>query len=154
LRSFGARGDTLLHVFWLAQGIPEAVRPRLARDTARAANTGEVKELLRQPSALKEVVADLTLENRLLKKHGRGWEERGMRNPAPEKAEIIQLVEQSHMPAKRTLDTLGMPRTSFYLWFHRYRAGGPELLLTAGRGLIKHGTAFPMTSAGRLLIWR
>ena len=30
-----------------------------------------------------------------------------MRYPASEKAEIIQLVEQSHLPAKRTLDKLG-----------------------------------------------
>ena len=33
-----------------------------------------------------------------------------MRYPAPEKAEIIALVEQSHLPAKRTLDKLGIPR--------------------------------------------
>src|SRR6516225_2588657 len=33
-----------------------------------------------------------------------------MRYPASEKAEIIQLVEQSHLPAKRTLDKLGIPR--------------------------------------------
>ena len=31
-----------------------------------------------------------------------------MRYPAAEKAEIIQLVEQSHMAAKQTLDTLGI----------------------------------------------
>jgi hypothetical protein len=31
-----------------------------------------------------------------------------MRYPASEKAEIIQLVEQSHLPAKRTLDKLGV----------------------------------------------
>jgi predicted DCC family thiol-disulfide oxidoreductase YuxK len=31
-----------------------------------------------------------------------------MRYPASEKAEIIQLVEQSHLPAKRTLDKLGI----------------------------------------------
>ncbi len=35
---------------------------------ARAATTGEVQELRREASALKECVADLTLENRLLKK--------------------------------------------------------------------------------------
>ena len=51
-----------------------------------------------------------------------------MRYPAAEKAEIIQLVEQSHMPAKRTLDTLGIPRATFYRWYHRYLAGGPEAL--------------------------
>ena len=33
-----------------------------------------------------------------------------MRYPASEKAEIIELVEQSHLPAKRTLDKLGIPR--------------------------------------------
>jgi transposase len=35
---------------------------------ARAATSDEVKDLRRQAQALKEVVADLTLENRLLKK--------------------------------------------------------------------------------------
>ena len=47
-----------------------------------------------------------------------------MRYPAPEKLEIIRLVEQSHLPAKRTLDKLGIPRTTFYRWYDRYLAGG------------------------------
>ena len=46
----------------------QAGKRRLAGDTARAATPGEVKDLRREASALKEVVADLTLENRLLKK--------------------------------------------------------------------------------------
>ena len=46
----------------------EAGKKRLAGDTARAATTGEVHDLRRESRALKEVVADLTLENRLLKK--------------------------------------------------------------------------------------
>src|SRR6187401_1869209 len=46
----------------------EAGKRRLAGDTARAATSDEVKELRREASALKEVVAELTLENRLLKK--------------------------------------------------------------------------------------
>jgi len=46
----------------------EAGKRRLAGDTARAATTDEVKTLRREATALKEVVADLTLENRLLKK--------------------------------------------------------------------------------------
>jgi putative transposase len=33
-----------------------------------------------------------------------------MRYPAREKLEIIQLVEQSHLPARRTLEKLGIPR--------------------------------------------
>ena len=41
---------------------------RLAGDTARAATSDEVKDLRREASALKEVVAELTLENRLLNK--------------------------------------------------------------------------------------
>ena len=51
-----------------------------------------------------------------------------MRYPASEKAEIIQLVEQSHLPARRTLDKLGIPRATFYRWYDRYREGGPEAL--------------------------
>ena len=37
-------------------------------DTARAATSDEVKELRHEAAMLKEVVAELTLENRLLKK--------------------------------------------------------------------------------------
>ena len=51
-----------------------------------------------------------------------------MRYPASEKLEIIRLVEQSHLPAKRTLDKLGIPRTTFYRWYDRYLNGGVEAL--------------------------
>ena len=51
-----------------------------------------------------------------------------MRYPASEKAEIIGLVEQSHLPAKRTLDRLGIPRTTFYRWYDRYLSGGVPAL--------------------------
>ena len=51
-----------------------------------------------------------------------------MRYPASEKLEIIKLVEHSHLPVKRTLDMLGIPRTTFYGWYDRYQAGGPEAL--------------------------
>ena len=46
----------------------EAGKKRRAGDTARAATTDEVRDLRREAFALKEVVAELTLENRLLKK--------------------------------------------------------------------------------------
>jgi transposase len=46
----------------------EAGKKRLAGDTARAATSEEVKALRREAQSLKEAVADLTLENRLLKK--------------------------------------------------------------------------------------
>ncbi len=51
-----------------------------------------------------------------------------MRYLASEKLEIIRLVEGSHLPTKRTLDKLGIPRTTFYRWYDRYLAGGPEAL--------------------------
>lgn len=46
----------------------EAGKRRLAGDTARAATFDEVKNMRREATALKEVVANLTLENRLLEK--------------------------------------------------------------------------------------
>ena len=51
-----------------------------------------------------------------------------MRYPASEKLEIIKIVEQSHLPAKRTLDQLGIARRTFYRWYDRYLEGGPEAL--------------------------
>lgn len=51
-----------------------------------------------------------------------------MRYPASEKLEIIRLVEQSHLPTKRTIDTLGIPRTTFYRWYDKYLLGGIEAL--------------------------
>ena len=46
----------------------EAGKKRLAEDTSRQANADDVKGLRQEAAALKEVVADLMLENRLLKK--------------------------------------------------------------------------------------
>lgn len=46
----------------------EAGKKRLAGDVVREATSDEVKGLRRESLALKEAVADLTLENRLLKK--------------------------------------------------------------------------------------
>ncbi len=76
----GLRGEDsiaeLCRKEWIAQSLYyawskefiEAGKRRLAGDTARAASTDEVKDLRREAGALKECVADLTLENRLLKK--------------------------------------------------------------------------------------
>jgi putative transposase len=47
-----------------------------------------------------------------------------MRYPASEKLEIIRLVERSHLSVRRTLDKLGIPKTTFYRWYDRYRAFG------------------------------
>ena len=76
----GLRGDDSIAELCRKEGIAqslyyvwskefmEAGKRRLAGDTARAATSDEVRDLRREASALKECVADLTLENRLLKK--------------------------------------------------------------------------------------
>lgn len=58
---------TSLYYSWSKEFL-EVGKKRLAGDTARQATAPEVKELRTEAAALKEAVADLTLENRLLKK--------------------------------------------------------------------------------------
>ena len=76
----GLRGDDSIAELCRKEGIAqslyytwskefmEAGKRRLAGDTARAATTDEVKDLRREAHDLKEVVAEQTLELRLLKK--------------------------------------------------------------------------------------
>ena len=76
----GVRGEESIAELCRRQGIAssmyygwskeflEAGKRRLAGDTARQATSPEVKELRAEAAALKEAVADLMLENRLLKK--------------------------------------------------------------------------------------
>ena len=56
-----------LYYVWSKEFL-EAGKRRLAGDTSRAATSDEVKGLRRDAAALKEVVAEQTLELRLLKK--------------------------------------------------------------------------------------
>jgi Helix-turn-helix domain len=51
-----------------------------------------------------------------------------MRYPASEKLEIIRLVEHSHLPARRTLEKLGIPRATFHRWYDRLLEGGVDAL--------------------------
>ena len=51
-----------------------------------------------------------------------------MRYAASEKLEIIRTVETSHMPVRRTLDKIGIPKTTFYAWLDRYAASGFDAL--------------------------
>ncbi|WP_156970252.1 IS3 family transposase [Hoeflea phototrophica] len=135
----GLRGEDSIATICRREGIAESLyyswskefleagKKRLAGDTARPATSDEVKVLRRESRDLKEALADLTLENRLLKKkHDRAWGRRGMRYPATEKLEIIRLVEESHLPAKQTLDKLGIPRPTFYRWYDRFLTHGVE----------------------------
>jgi transposase len=56
-----------LYYVWSKEFL-EAGKRRLAGDTARAATSDEVKDLRRESTALKEVVAEQALELRILKK--------------------------------------------------------------------------------------
>ncbi len=51
-----------------------------------------------------------------------------MRYAAAEKLEIIRVVEQSHLPVRRTLAQIGVPPATFYRWYDLYQTGGPEAL--------------------------
>jgi len=51
-----------------------------------------------------------------------------MRYAASEKLEIIQIVERSHLPARRTLERLGIPRATFHRWYDRFLTGGVDAL--------------------------
>ena len=56
-----------------------------------------------------------------------------MRYEASEKREIIDLVERSSLPVRRTLAQLDIPKSTFYGWYERYREGGDEALADARR---------------------
>lgn len=65
----------------------EAGKCRLAGDTVRAATSDDVKVLRGGPRDLKECVADLTLEIRLLtRKYERAWGRRRVRYPVSRKS--------------------------------------------------------------------
>ena len=76
----GLRGEESIAALCRREGIAESLyykwskefleagKRRLSGDTERQATSPEVKELRSEALALKEFVADLTLENRLLKK--------------------------------------------------------------------------------------
>ena len=51
-----------------------------------------------------------------------------MRWTASEKMEIIGLVEGTDLPVRATLRQLGVPRSTFYGWYHRYRVDGFDAL--------------------------
>ena len=76
----GLRGDESIAALCRREGIAESLyykwskefleagKRRLSGDTARQATAPDVKELRSEALSLKECVAELTLENRLLKK--------------------------------------------------------------------------------------
>jgi transposase InsO family protein/transposase-like protein len=74
-----------------------------------------------------------------------------MRYPASEKLEIIRLVEQSHLPVRRTLDKLGVSRPTFYRWYDRYRRFGDAGLDDHRAGPRRVWNRIPETVRGQML---
>ena len=74
-----------------------------------------------------------------------------MRYPASDKLEVIRLVERSHLPAKQTLDMLGIPRTTFYRWYERFRLEGPDALQDRAPLPARIWNRIPDTVRGRLI---
>jgi transposase len=60
--------QNLYYLLPFVEGLPGDGQERLAGDTAREATSDEVKEVQAQARQLKELVAELMIENRLLKK--------------------------------------------------------------------------------------
>jgi transposase-like protein len=77
-----------------------------------------------------------------------------MRYPGSEKLEIIGLVEHSHLPVGRTLATLGILPMTFYRWYARLQAGGPEALDDKPSSPNGCGTGFRMMFGSRSSNWR
>jgi transposase len=112
----------------------EAGKKRLAGHTAREATSDEVKGLRAQARQLKELMAELMLENRLLKKAC--WR---MGSPIPE---VRGGGEAGDYPAGRAVvvagapypGQLGIPHSTCYGWYDRYRSNDADSLADRRRG--------------------
>ena len=134
----------------------EAGKKRLAGDTARAATSDEVKDLRREASRAEggRGRAD-PREPSAQKKRDGGWGGRRMRYPASEKLEIIRLVEQSHLPVRRTLEKLGIPQGDLLSLVRSLsEPAGRKPSTIARPGRIASGTASPTMSASGSSTWR
>ena len=90
-----------------------------------------MSELRQENEQLKQLVAELSLKNRVLKKKHE-WTglkpRRYMRYTQSEKMQILRLVEESPVSIKQTLLELNINRSTFYKWYRRYQEGGFEAL--------------------------
>lgn len=88
----------------------------------------QVREIEAENKRLKELVADLSIENHLLKKKSviTGYCTHGdyTKVPAEEKLDIIRFVQAAPWSVKRALAALGLARSTFYDWLSRYRQNG------------------------------
>ena len=76
-----------------------------------------------------------------------------MRYSASEKREIIDLVERSSLPVRRTLDPLGIAKSTYYGWYECSVRAAMKPWLTASHAVSRSGTGSRTTSVRRFLIW-
>ena len=74
-----------------------------------------------------------------------------MRYPASEKLEIIRLVEGSHLPAKQTLEKIGVSRSAFYRWCDLYRRLGETGLVDRRSGPNRIWNRIPDDVRGQII---
>lgn len=74
-----------------------------------------------------------------------------MRYSQAEKLEIIRVVEDSELSARRTLQELDVNRSSFYEWYRRYRAGGYDGLANGSPSPKRFWNRIPETEKERIV---
>jgi transposase-like protein len=128
----------------MEQGLPPACgqgsragKQRLVGYTERQVEGRQVSEMRVELGQLKQLVAELSLKNCVLKKklaaHGIVMRQMMRRSPT-EKREIIDLVEHSALPVARTPVELDAPRSpprtgargSFYRWYQQFQQEGEK----------------------------
>ena len=66
-----------------------------------------------------------------------------MRCSQDEKMEVIRLVEGSELGVKRTLQQIGVPRSTFYHWYRAYTDGGYDGLANRRPEQRRHWNRIP-----------
>ena len=126
-----ARG---LYYSWSKEFL-EAGKKRLAGDTAREASSHEVHTMRAQTQALKEAVADLTVENRLLKKSmiGDGGE-RGSGTRLRRSRRSSDLLRARTWVSNARWIGWGVARLTVYRWYAQFLKRGAAGLSNKYRG--------------------
>ncbi len=142
--------NTNIYYRWSKEFL-EAGKKRLAGDTTREATAPEVQSIKSENEALKQLVAELSLENRGLKKALRPTTNPDHHMTQSEKMEIISLAEQSPLSVKATLRELGINRATFYSCYKRYLTDGYDGLGDQPCRRIGVWNQLPITEKGRVV---
>jgi len=74
-----------------------------------------------------------------------------MRHSQSERMEIIELVEKSELSIRKTLQELGVPRSTFYDWYRRYQEDGYEGLADKRTGPRQFWNQIPESVKGEIV---